>query len=226
MRKKLLLSCLSVIALAALGIGANADMFKPYERYEIPAETADIIVEEMEEDEGIIEESIETNGTEKEEDAVVTVADKKNTSSSEGYKEEKQVVVTSPVNEEKTNSGNKPPKETPDDSHSATEPVTSKPEPTPVPDPKPVEKPSIPEYACPVGMDPNKPCDVIMDTNFYYSTYSSQSEADNAGQYFLDDVVTIGDKEITNYSVQPVYRNDGSVAYYGLNLWSYGSLIQ
>lgn len=226
MRKKLLLSCLSVIALAALGIGANADMFKPYERYEIPAETADIIVEEMEEDEGIIEESIETNGTEKEEDAVVTVADKKNTSSSEGDKEEKQVVVTSPVNEEKTNSGNKPPKETPDDSHSAAEPVTSKPEPTPVPDPKPVEKPSIPEYACPVGMDPNKPCDVIMDTNFYYSTYSSQSEADNAGQYFLDDVVTIGDKEITNYSVQPVYRNDGSVAYYGLNLWSYGSLIQ
>ena len=226
MRKKLLLSCLSVIALAALGIGANADMFKPYERYEIPAETADIIVEEMEEDEGIIEESIETNGTEKEEDAVVTVADKKNTSSSEGDKEEKQVVVTSPVNEEKTNSGNKPPKETPDDSHSATEPVTPKPEPTPVPNPKPVEKPSIPEYACPVGMDPNKPCDVIMDTNFYYSTYSSQSEADNAGQYFLDDVVTIGDKEITNYSVQPVYRNDGSVAYYGLNLWSYGSLIQ
>ena len=226
MRKKLLLSCLSVIALAALGIGANADMFKPYERYEIPAETADIIVEEMEEDEGIIDETIETNGTEKEEDAVVTVADKKNTSSSEGDKEEKQVVVTSPVNEEKTNSGNKPPKETPDDSHSATEPVTSKPEPTPVPDPKPVEKPSIPEYACPVGMDPNKPCDVIMDTNFYYATYSSQSEADNAGQYFLDDVVTIGDKEITNYSVQPVYRNDGSVAYYGLNLWSYGSLIQ
>ena len=226
MRKKLLLSCLSVIALAALGIGANADMFKPYERYEIPAETADIIVEEMEEDEGIIEESIETNGTEKEEDAVVTVADKKNTSSSEGDKEEKQVVVTSPVNEEKNNSDNKPPKKASNDQSSAAEPVTPKPEPTPVPDPKPVEKPSMPEYACPAGMDPNKTCDVIMDTNFYYSTYSSQSEADNAGQYFLDDVVTIGDKEITNYSVQPVYRNDGSVAYYGLNLWSYGSLIQ
>ncbi|MGO5373070.1 hypothetical protein [Holdemanella porci] len=226
MRKKLLLSCLSVIAIAALGIVANADMFKPYERYEIPVETADIIVEEMEEDEEIIEEAIETNGTKKEKTIVVTVADKNSNFSSEGENEEKQVVNTSPVNEEKTNSGNKPPKETPDDSHSATEPVTPKPEPTPVPDPKPVEKPSIPEYACPVGMDPNKPCDVIMDTNFYYSTYSSQSEADNAGQYFLDDVVTIGDKEITNYSVQPVYRNDGSVAYYGLNLWSYGSLIQ
>lgn len=226
MRKKLLLSCLSVIVLAALGIGANADMFKPYERYEIPVETADIIVEEMEEDEGIIEETIETNGTEKEETIVVTVADKKSTFSSEGEKEEKQVVDTSPVNEGKTQSNNKPPKETPDDSHSAAEPVTPKPEPTPVPNQKPVEKPSVPDYACPAGMDPNKPCDVIMDTNFYYSTYSSQSEADNAGQYFLDDVVTIGDKEITNYSVQPVYRNDGSVAYYGLNLWSYGSLIQ
>lgn len=226
MRKKLLLSCLSVIVLAALGIGANADMFKPYERYEILEETADIIVEEMQEDEGIIEETIETNGTEKEETIIVTVADKKSTFSSEGEKEEKQVVDTSPVNEGKTQSNNKPPKKASNDQSSAAEPVTPKPEPTPVPDPKPVEKPSMPEYACPAGMDPNKPCDVIMDTNFYYSTYSSQSEADNAGQYFLDDVVTIGDKEITNYSVQPVYRNDGSVAYYGLNLWSYGSLIQ
>lgn len=222
MRKKLLLSCLSVMALVAIGVGANADMFKPYERYEIPVETSDIIVEEMDEAEEIIE-IIETK---EEEDFIVTVADKKNASSSEGEKEENQVVDTSPVNEEKTNSGNKPPKETSNDQSSATEPVTPKPEPTPVPNPKPVEKPSMPEYACPAGMDPNKPCDVIMDTNFYYSTYSSQSEADNAGQYFLDDVVTIGDKEITNYSVQPVYRNDGSVAYYGLNLWSYGSLIQ
>lgn len=226
MRKKLLLSCLSVIALAALGIGANADIFKPYERYEIPVETADIIVEEMEEDEGIIEETIETNGTKKEETIVVTVADKKSTFSSEGEKEEKQVVNTSPVNEGKTQSNNKPPKETSNDQSSTAEPVTPKPEPTPVPNQKPVEKPSVPDYACPAGMDPNKPCDLIMDTNFYYSTYSSQSEADNAGQYFLDDVVTIGDKEITNYSVQPVYRNDGSVAYYGLNLWSYGYLIQ
>ena len=226
MRKKLLLSCLSVIALAALGIGANADIFKPYERYEIPVETADIIVEEMEEDEGIIEETIETNGTKKEETIVVTVTDKKSTFSSEGKKEEVNSVDKAPVHEEKTDSGHEPTEETPDDKSSSVEPVNPKPEPTPVPDPKPVEKPSMPEYACPAGMDPNKPCDVIMDTNFYYSTYSSQSEADNAGQYFLDDVVTIGDKEITNYSVQPVYRNDGSVAYYGLNLWSYGSLIQ
>lgn len=225
MRKKLL-SCLSVIALAVLGIGANADMFKPYERYEIPVETADIIVEETEEAEEIIEETIESIETEEEEDVVVAVADKKNTSSSEGKKEEMNSVDKAPVYEEKTDSGNEPPKETADEKPSSAESVKPNPEPTPAPDPKPLEKPSVPDYACPVGMDPNKPCDTIMDTSFYYATYSSQSEADSAGQYFLDDVVTIGDKEITNYSVQPVYRNDGSVAYYGLNLWSYGSLIQ
>lgn len=225
MRKKLLLSCLSVMALAALGIGANADMFKPNERYEIPVETANIIVEEMEETDETVEEIVESIKT-KEEDVVVEVADKKNVSSSEGKKEETKSVDKAPVYEEKADSGYEPPKETSKDKPSATDPVTSKPEPTPVPDPKPVEKPSVPDYACPVGMDPNKPCDTIMDTSFYYATYSSQSEADNAGQYFLDDVVTIGDKEITNYSVQPVYRNDGSIAYYGLNLWSYGSLIQ
>lgn len=222
MRKKLLLSCLSTIALAALVIGANADMFKPYERYEIPVETADIIVDEMDESEKIIE-VIETK---EEEDFIVTVADKKNTSSSEGKKEEMNSVDKAPVREEKTDSGYEPSKEVPSDKPASNESATPKPNPTPVPDSKPVEKPSVPDYACPAGMDPNKPCDTIMDTSFYYATYSTQSEADNAGQYFLDDVVTIGDKEITNYSVQPVYRNDGSIAYYGLNLWSYGSMIQ
>lgn len=130
------------------------------------------------------------------------------------------------MHEEKSDSIYEPPKEIPTDKPSSNEPAAPKPDPAQAPDFKPVEKPSVPDYACPAGMDPNKPCDVIMDTSFYYATYSSQSEADSAGQYFLDDVVMIGDKEITNYSVQPVYRNDGSVAYYGLNLWSYGSLIQ
>lgn len=69
-------------------------------------------------------------------------------------------------------------------------------------------------------------CDVILDTNFYYATYGSQAEADAAGMYYLDEVMYIGDIEITNYSVQPVYRNDHSIAYYGLNLWSNGTLIQ
>lgn len=83
-----------------------------------------------------------------------------------------------------------------------------------------------PCYACPGGVNLDVSCDVIMDTNFYYATYSSQAEAEVGGMYYLDEVMYIGDIEITNYSVQPVYRNDHSIAYYGLNLWSNGSLIQ
>ena len=52
------------------------------------------------------------------------------------------------------------------------------------------------------------------------------SEAESAGEYYMNDVMYIGNAEVTNYSVQPVYRNDHSIAYYGLNLWSNGSLIQ
>lgn len=224
MRKKLLLSCLSAIALAALGIGANADIFKPYERYEVPVETLDVI-EEVKEDSVKADETA-VEAVDKEIVADENQKTKAQAFSSEGKKEEKQNADNTAVHEEKSDSIYEPPKEIPTDKPSSNEPAAPKPDPAQAPDFKPVEKPSVPDYACPAGMDPNKPCDVIMDTSFYYATYSSQSEADSAGQYFLDDVVTIGDKEITNYSVQPVYRNDGSVAYYGLNLWNYGSLIQ
>lgn len=92
----------------------------------------------------------------------------------------------------------------------------------PVPAPETVQ----PSYACPGGVDQNVSCDVILDSNFYYATYGSMPEAESAGGYYLNDVMYIGNAEITNYSVQPVYRNDHSIAYYGLNLWSNGSLIQ
>ena len=69
-------------------------------------------------------------------------------------------------------------------------------------------------------------CDVILDQNHYFATYSSQAEADAAGMYYMNEVMYIGEVEITNYSVQAVYQNDHSIAYYGLNLWSNGSLIQ
>ena len=69
-------------------------------------------------------------------------------------------------------------------------------------------------------------CDVILDQNHYFATYSSQVEADAAGMYYMNEVMYIGETEVTNYSVQAVYRNDHSIAYYGLNLWSNGSLIQ
>ena len=90
----------------------------------------------------------------------------------------------------------------------------------------PSPEPAKPSYTCPGGVNPDVSCDVILDTNFYYATYGLQAEADAAGMYYLDEVMYIGDIEITNYSVQPVYRNDHSIAYYGLNLWSNGTLIQ
>ena len=96
----------------------------------------------------------------------------------------------------------------------------------PVVEPTPTPELARPSYACPGGVNPDVSCDVILDTNFYFATYGSQAEADAAGMYYLDEVMYIGDIEITNYSVQPVYRNDHSVAYYGLNLWSNGNLIQ
>ena len=93
-------------------------------------------------------------------------------------------------------------------------------------EPTPAPETVQPSYACPGGVDQNVSCDVIVDSNFYYATYGNMSEAESAGEYYLNDVMYIGNAEITNYSVQPVYRNDHSIAYYGLNLWSKGSLIQ
>lgn len=93
-------------------------------------------------------------------------------------------------------------------------------------EPTPAPETVQPSYACPQGVNQNVSCDVILDSNFYYATYGSMSEAESAGEYYMNDVMYIGNTEITNYSVQPVYRNDHSIAYYGLNLWSNGSLIQ
>ena len=171
MRKKLLLSSLSVIALAALGIGANADMFKPYERYELPVETMDVVLVETE-DPIVTNEAIKE--TVNEETTIVTKQENTTQiSSSEGKKEEKLNVDKAPVKEDKNDSSYQPPKEALNNKPSNTEPAKPQTDPTPVPDPKPVEKPSVPDYACPAGMDPNKPCDTIMDTSFYYATYST-----------------------------------------------------
>lgn len=109
-----------------------------------------------------------------------------------------------------------------------TKPVekSSKPVSEHVVEPTPTPEPARPSYACPGGVNQDLACDVILDQNHYFSTYSSQAEADAAGVYYLNEVMYIGETEITNYSVQAVYRNDHSIAYYGLNLWSNGSLIQ
>lgn len=109
-----------------------------------------------------------------------------------------------------------------------TKPVekSSKPVSEHVVEPTPTPEPARPSYACPGGVNQDLACDVIPDQNYYYSTHSSQAEADAGGVYYLNEVMYIGETEITNYSVQAVYRNDHSIAYYGLNLWSNGSLIQ
>lgn len=96
----------------------------------------------------------------------------------------------------------------------------------PVVEPAPTPESTRPSYACPGGVNQDVACDVILDQNHYFATYSSQAEADAAGVYYMNEVMYIGETEITNYSVQAVYRNDHSIAYYGLNLWSNGSLIQ
>lgn len=96
----------------------------------------------------------------------------------------------------------------------------------PVVEPTPTPEPTRPSYACPGGVNQDVACDVILDQNHYFATYSSQAEANAAGVYYMNEVMYIGETEITNYSVQVVYRNDHSIAYYGLNLWSNGSLIQ
>lgn len=102
----------------------------------------------------------------------------------------------------------------------------SKPASEHVVDPTPTPEPARPSYACPGGVHQDMACDVILDQNHYFATYSSQAEADAAGVYYLNEVMYIGETEITNYSVQAVYRNDHNIAYYGLNIWSNGGLIQ
>lgn len=96
----------------------------------------------------------------------------------------------------------------------------------PVVEPAPTPESTRPSYACPGGVNQDVACDVILDQHHYFATYSSQAEADAAGVYYMNEVMYIGETEITNYSVQVVYRNDHSIAYYGLNLWSNGGLIQ
>lgn len=150
-----------------------------------------------------------------------TKAETKSPVSSEGKKQtsSNQTNTTKKDNSASNVSGSK---------ESETKPVEkpSAPVQEPVVEPSLVPEPTRPSYACPGGVNQDMACDVILDQNHYFATYSSQAEADAAGVYYMNEVMYIGETEITNYSVQDVYRNDHSIAYYGLNLWSNGSLIQ
>lgn len=148
-------------------------------------------------------------------------AEPKSTVSSEGKKQTSS-------NQTKTSGTTKKDNSTVNSSSTGTskEPETKPVEKPSKPVPEHVVEPTRPSYACSGGVNQDLACDVILDQNHYFATYSSQAEADAAGVYYLNEVMYISETEITNYSVQAVYRNDHSIAYYGLNLWSNGSLIQ
>lgn len=140
-------------------------------------------------------------------------------------KEEKEISNTEVNQSVKTEQDNEPEKQV----EKVEKPTQSSTEQVPPIKEKTAKVPEVqstPAPVCPGGKNPSIGCDVIMDSNFYYETFSNEQEAENKGQYYLDEVMYIGEVEITNYSVQPVYRNDHSIAYYGLNLWSNGQLIQ
>lgn len=177
-----------------------------------------------------LQDSVKKN--EKQSDNQKKVQQKKQTE----IKKEPKSGTVSKITKDSIKTKHEPKIETP--KHPAkTLPVTSKPKPdipdikepskeTVTPTPPPVSEPPTQSYACPYGKDPNLTCDTILDKNFYYKTFSSESEANNEGYYLMNEVCYIGNLEITNFSVQPVYRNDHSIAYYRLNLWSNGTIIQ
>ncbi len=122
------------------------------------------------------------------------------------------------------------PKETVTVSYSEPVPVTQKESdstprndpPAPAPEPAKEQGP-----ACPMGVYPDLPCDAVIGDQGYSVTFSSEQEANDYGYHMLNDVMYIGDQEITNFAVQPVYVNDHSrVAFYGVELYSNGTFLQ
>lgn len=164
------------------------------------------------------------SGSVKTETKSSTEAETKTSVSSEGIKQ----TSSNQINTAKKNNSTVSSSSTGTSKEPETKPVEkpSKPVPEHVVEPTPTPEPARPSYACPGGVNQDMACDVILDQNHYFATYSSQAEADAAGVYYMNEVMCIGETEITNYSVQAVYRNNHSIAYYGLNLWSNGGLIQ
>lgn len=192
-----------------------------HEKAETLEEVGDAIHSEMEQKTDAVSKE---SGSVKTEAKSSSKAETKSPVSSEGKKQTSSNPTTTAKNDNSTSnssssSTSKEPETKPVEKPSALvqEPVV---EPTPTPEP------ARPSYACPGGVNQDMACDVILDQNHYFATYSSQTEADAAGVYYMNEVMYIGETEITNYSIQAVYRNDHSIAYFGLNLWSNGSLIQ
>lgn len=237
MKRKLIALCISsVLVGSGIVFNMNQDVSTPtVEKFTEDTSTSVSKHEDIEKDtktkDAVINEEAESKESRQKEKSTAKSESKTTSVSSEGKiqnsKKESSTKSSSSSDQKvsTSNSSNASSKSNNDVVKQPVEkPAESKQE--PVVEPTPTPEPARPSYACPGGVNPDVNCDVILDTNFYYATYGSQAEADAAGMYYLDEMMYIGDIEITNYSVQPVYRNDHSIAYYGLNLWSNGTLIQ
>lgn len=216
--KKLIISVVSTVMMIGAGVAFRSDQDISVPTVEKKkskvSKHEDVDKEESKTDEIQVKEENTTNKRDTKKECVSSGAKKQDTQSNDtsksNVKSDTKVIDSGNNNSSTTND--------------SVQQTTSKEETVnePIPAPETVQ----PSYACPQGVNQNVSCDVILDSNFYYATYGSMPEAESAGEYYLNDVMYIGNAEITNYSVQPVYRNDHSIAYYGLNLWSNRSLIQ
>lgn len=226
--KKLIISVVSTVMMIGAGAAIRSDQDISVPTVEKSSkETTSVKMKKFKvsKHENIDKKELKTNEIQVKEENTTNKSDSKKESVSSGTKKQDTQSNDTSKSSEKSDtkvidSGNNNSSTTND----SVQQTTSKEE--TVTEPAPAPETVQPSYACPGGINQNVSCDVILDSNFYYATFGSMSEAESAGEYYMNDVMYIGNDEITNYSVQPVYRNNHSIAYYGLNLWSNGSLIQ
>lgn len=226
--KKLIISVISTVMMIGAGAAfrSNQDISVPtVEKSSMETTSVEKKKFKVSKHEDVDKEELKTNEIQVKEENIANKSDSKKESVSSGTKKQDTQSNDTSKSSEKSDtkvidSGNNNSSTTND----SVQQTTSKEE--TVTEPAPAPETVQPSYACPGGINQNVSCDVILDSNFYYATFGSMSEAESAGEYYMNDVMYIGNDEITNYSVQPVYRNNHSIAYYGLNLWSNGSLIQ
>ena len=226
--KKLIISVISTVMMIGAGVAfkSNQDVSVPtVENSSKETTSVEKKKSKVSKHEGVDKEESKTDGIQVKEENIANKSDSKKESVFSGTK--KQDTQSNDTSKSNVKSDTKVIDSSNNNSSTQKnlEQTTTSKEETVV-EPTPAPETVQPSYACPGGVNQNVSCDVILDSNFYYATYGSMSEAESAGEYYLNDVMYIGNTEITNYSVQPVYRNDHSIAYYGLNLWSNGSLIQ
>ena len=226
--KKLIISVISTVMMIGAGAAfrSNQDISVPtVEKSSMETTSVEKKKFKVSKHEDVDKEELKTNEIQVKEENTANKSDSKKESVSSGTKKQDTQSNDTSKSSEKSDtkvidSGNNNSSTTND----SVQQTTSKEE--TVTEPAPAPETVQPSYACPGGINQNVSCDVILDSNFYYATFGSMSEAESAGEYYMNDVMYIGNDEITNYSVQPVYRNNHSIAYYGLVLRQEKGLIK